>query len=527
MTVQQAFALAADRYREGKPAEAKDLLEQILIHDPQHAYALHLLGIIVRDEGDKGRGLELVRRVIEVSPQWSAAHCTLGDTLLSMGQTDDAIASYRRVLEIDPNNAAVWCSLGAALALQKRYSEAIDAFERFVVLKPDSAEGHYNIGRAYDDQGDIERAALAYRRAVEQHPRFALAWNNLGNKLRHLGQFSQAIDAFRGAIAADSSYAYAHLNMALTLLLVGQNEEGLKEFEWRWLIGDAMADPSAFSRPRWDGSPLNGRRLLVHAEQGLGDTVHFIRYLPLLTPLLGSRGEHAREQVIVEVQPFLLRLIEPYVRKLGERFSLIGRGQRRPAFDVHCPLLSLPHTCKFSISGPPADVPYLQPHAEDVEHWRRRLAEIGASLKVGLVWGGNPAHLGDARRSIALSALAPLAAVPGVQFVSLQVGPPARQAAASAMPLINWSHEFRGFNDAGLMAQLDLIITVDTSVAHIAGAMAVPTWLLLCSAPDWRWGIAGETTRWYPTVRLFRQRRRDDWSDVMAAVTDALRARAG
>jgi len=271
--------------------------------------------------------------------------------------------------------------------------------------------------------------------------------------------------------------------------------------------------PRNFTKPQWDGRALEGRTLLLHAEQGLGDAIQFIRYLPLMS----QRGG----RIIIECYAELQRLFQI----MAGRCQIVACGQPLPAFDLHCPLLSLPRVFGTTLSNIPHVVPYLHPDAEEARKWHHRLLWQSRLVNVGLAWMGNPAHKNDRSRSIKLARLAPLGQVPGVRFFSLQKGEAAAETKTppSGMELVDWTQELKDFADtAGLIANLDLVIAVDTAVVHLAGAMGKPVWTLLPFVPDWRWLLEREDSPWYPTMRLFRQNSWGDWDSVITRVVDAL-----
>jgi len=304
-----------------------------------------------------------------------------------------------------------------------------------------------------------------------------------------------------------------HWNLALALLVQGHFPEGWEEYEWRWKTKGLLSPRQLLPQPLWDGRPLAGRAILLHAEQGLGDTIQFIRYLPLVA----QRGG----RVIVECQPELQRLVQAMTPDI----PVLARGQPLPDFAFQCPLLSLPKALGTTLATIPATVPYLHADAQNVQMWRDRLAGHGSALKVGLIWAGNPHHKNDRNRSVKLASLAPLAQVPGVQFYSLQKGAAAAQAKTPppGMDLIDRTDDLQDFADtAAMIANLDLVIAVDTSVVHLAGALAKPVWTLLPYCPDWRWLLKRQDSPWYPTMRLFRQPEIGDWDSVIQQLAAAL-----
>jgi len=541
MTIPQAFELALQHHRAGRLADAEALYRQILAAQPNHAGALHFLGVIAYDFGRNDLAVDLIRRSIGFDPNNCVAYFNLGEAwraagrleeaiaayrqalrinpdfphacnnlgiaLGERGQLDEAIAVYRSALQIRPGFAEIHNNMGNALREQGKFGEAVVACRSALELQPDFPEAHNNLAAAHAGLGQIDEAIAAYRRALELKPQYPEAHNNLGAALAEHGRLAEAVAAYRRALELKPLYAEAHYNLGVALLAQGDFLRGWEECEWRWKFKDAASPPRAFTQLPWDGSPLEGRTLLLHAEQGFGDAIQFIRYLPLAA----QRGG----KIILECPPELQRLFQTMASDL----PIVARGGTLPAFDAHCPLLSLPRVFSTDLSNIPGTVPYLRADPAAAATWRERLDGHGSSLKVGLVWASSPSFKHDRKRSLRLASLAPLADVPAVQFYSLQKGAAAAEASAppTGMELIDLAEELKDFADtAALVANLDLVIAVDTSVAHLAGAMGKPVWTLLSFIPDWRWLLDRSDTPWYPTMRLFRQPRLTDWAPVIA-----------
>jgi Flp pilus assembly protein TadD len=479
LTVDPTFQTALQHHQAGRLSQARDLYQQILAQQPDHAGALHLSGVIALQEGRNDLAVDLIGKAIALGPSSPEAHCNLGIALQEKGQLTGAVAAYRRAIALKPNYPAA----------------------------------HSNLGAALRDTDKLDEAIAAFRQAIALGPSFADAHSNLGIALRDKGQLDDAITAYRQALALKPDYPEAHHNLALLLLLRGDFLAGWNEFEWRWRCKQFPSPCRTFDQPQWDGSDLAGRTILLHAEQGFGDTIQLIRYVPLVA----SR----RGKVILQCGPELQRL-------LGRTTGIarwVGPGGDLPPFDIHCPLLSLPRAFGTTLQSIPQAVPYLQADAEGVERWRRELAADGGRFRVGLAWAGRPTHRNDRNRSLSLSTLAPLAQARGMTFYSLQKGEAGKQAAnpPAGLELVDWTAELNDFADtAALIANLDLVISVDTAVVHLAGAMAKPAWTLLPFVPDWRWLLEREDSPWYPTMRLFRQPSRGDWGSVIARVAEAL-----
>mgnify|MGYP001809860770 CR=1 FL=1 len=425
-------------------------------------------------------------------------------------QDDDpaaAIPLLTASLTLQPDGDA-FSNLGIALRRLNRLEEALEAYRRSCELVPGSVNARYGLANVLGDLEQFDEAVLHYRQAIKLSPAFGPAYYNLANALRDLGRLDEAEAAFRQAIIRDPGRAAEIRNsLAMCQLLGGRYAEGWNGYEARWETGRLPVRD--LPQPPWDGAALTGRTILLHAEQGFGDTVQFVRY----APVVAARGA----RVVLEVQPGLTELC----RSIPGVAQVVGQGEPLPAIDTHLPLLSLPRVMGAEI---PQTVPYVTPAAALVTLWRNRLAKLRGT-RVGLVWSGNPRHKNDRRRSLPLSAFAGLPADSGYAYISLQLGPAEAELAASPMrgAIHDISTAIRDFHDtAAVLSQLDLVITCDTAVAHLAGAMGRPVWVLLPHAPDWRWGLETEDTPWYPTMRLFRQPSPGDWATPLRRVADEL-----
>jgi tetratricopeptide (TPR) repeat protein len=550
MTIEQAFAVAIAHHRAGRFAEAEEGYRKILVHRPQHAQALHLLGIVAfathryvdaailiqraiaaspaeasyhsdlgltyRIAGRLDEAAVCFRRAVELNPSLAAAHLNLGEALHEMSRFDDAIESYQRVFLLQPNDAGAYNNLGVTLTAKGLMDEAITAFQGALALNADYAEAHNNLGNALCECGRWDEAAAAFRRALVLMPDSPEAHANLGNVLLANGRVEQALACNRELVARRPDLAIAHWNLAHALLLAGQFEEGWREYEWRFPINSSRRDLSA---PRWDGTAAIGETILLHAEQGLGDTLHFFRYVPLV----GARSGAGR--VLLECQASLVRLLS---QSAGSGVEIIARDPSLSvpsiSFDRQLPLLSLPLVLQ-EFEPVSSTHSYLRADPDACARWRERLAPR-PSFRIGFAWKGNPTHKEDHRRSINLDRFMPLLRLPGICFYSLQIGTDSREshqlADAGLFDLTNYITDFA--DTAALMSELDLIITVDTATAHLAGALGRPVWVLLPLLPDWRWGLKGNQTRWYPTMRLFRQESAGDWEAVLSRAMFALTA---
>jgi tetratricopeptide (TPR) repeat protein len=512
MTLQQQLQSALSHHQAGRLAEAEKVYRQILAQQPDHAEALHLLGVLARQSGHSDAAVKLIRQAIRLKPDHAAAHGNLGNALKDLGQLDEAVVCYRQAIRLMPDHADAHCNLGNALKDLGQLDEAIASYRHAIRLKPDFAEAQSNLGSALTGMGRFGEAVVACRQAARLKPDLPEAHNNLGNALQGKGQFEEAIAALRQAIVLNPKLPEAHNNLAFALLARGDFEQGWEEYEWRWKCKD-LPPARNFAQPQWDGCPLEGRTLLLHTEQGLGDAIQFIRYVPLVAQRGGI--------TIIECQAELQRLFQT----VAGRCEVVARSQPLPAFDLHCPLLSLPGVFGTNLANIPNIVPYLSPDPALVDAWNRTLGSPDGQLRVGLAWAGSPRFKADRTRSLNLQQLALFVAVRGVKFYSLQKGPAGEQAKnpPPGLELVDLGPQLNDFADtAAVMSLMDLIITTDTSVPHLAGALARPVWVMLQLVPDFRWLLEREDSPWYPSMRLFRQPCGGDWDSVITRVVETL-----
>ncbi|HEY0836689.1 MAG TPA: tetratricopeptide repeat protein [Azospirillum sp.] len=514
------YNLAVALKGQGGAAAALDALRRCAALRPEHAEAWFTQANVLREGERAAAALPLFHRALALAPDHIEARNNLGLALTGLERLAEAESVLRRTLALRPDYAEAFNNLGAALKEQERLDEAVRVFGHALSVRPDFPEGHINIGVALKAQGHLDAAMAHYRRAIEPGAAPPYAYYNMGNAFQAQGDLDRAIASFQQAVERDAEYVDAHWNLSLALLSRGDFDEGWRRYEWRWR--NRNTPPRDFAQPQWAGEDIAGRTILLHAEQGLGDTLHFVRY----APLVAARGA----RVILEVQPPLVRLLAPMAGQGVER--VIAKGDPLPDFDVHCPLLSLPLAFGTRLDSIPAAIPYLHPDPRDVAAWRERLPD-GGPLKVGLVWAGNPrkevpgANAVDRRRSIALGQLAPLAGTPGVRFYSLQKGDDAAAQLRNPPPgleLIDPMDEVGDFADtAALVSRLDLVIGVDTSVVHLAGGLGRPVWVLSRFDGCWRWLTGRDDSPWYPSLRLYRQEDPGDWAPVIGRLARDLR----
>jgi Flp pilus assembly protein TadD len=495
-------------------AEAGEAYRAALQLDPRRDRTWSNLGIVLRAAGQFDEAIAAFNKAIELDPDSAIANDNLGIVLREAGRIDASLAAHQRALELEPNSSAMLGNLSVTLRLKGRLDDALEACHRAIAADATNAEAYSNLGVTLADSGRTDEAIAASRKALELRPAFAAAWSNLGISLGDQGHFAESLVACQKAVDIEPANAMAHFNLGVILLKLGDFPRGWVEYEWRWRCAE-IYHARAFAQPRWDGQPLHGQTIFLHAEQGLGDAIQFIRYVPLIR----QRGG----RVYLGCHAPLRNLVGGFPGVEG----IFTDGQPVPAFDTHCAIGSLPALFSTTADSIPADVPYLRAKPHLAAYWREKLLPYNGQRKVGLVWAGGESHKNDKNRSTSLSCFAPLAAE-GIVFFSLQKGPASAQAAdpPAGLRLIDFADELFDLVDtAAFIDNLDLVISVDTAVAHLAGAMGKSVWTLLPFNADWRWLLDRDGSPWYPTMRLLRQRRAGDWDEVITRVRGALHAR--
>ncbi len=506
--------------RRGDPATGATCCRPAVHLDPRCPQALFNLALVSKSMGKAEAALTGFRQVLAQHPDNSQAHFHIADLYRTAGDMKAAVHHYREAVRLNPNLPPARNNLGNALKHMGELSAAIQAFTELVRLCPSLAQGRYNLGSALMAAGRLEAATVQLREAVRLNPDDAKAWNNLGLCCKGVGHYAEAIACFSRALRLAPELAEARWNRAVVYLLGGDFTRGWPDFEARHdLPQRRLFYPFRWSTPRWNGEPLPSGTLRVHDEQGLGDTLQFVRYLPWV--------KQRCARVELETQAPLAELL----RDLPGVDAVTVRPAAAPvadATDAHIALMSLPRIFGTDIGTIPSVVPYIWPAIEKRRRWAERLQ--GPGLRAGLVWAGRPEHHNDRNRSSRLQSFIPLLRIPGVRFYSLQKGPAAVQIRDLGLhdTIEDLDAELQDFTDtAAAVACLDLVICVDTAVAHLAGAMARPVWLLLPFIPDWRWMLNRAESPWYPTMRLFRQQQAGDWDPVFRQVAAALRERLG
>jgi tetratricopeptide (TPR) repeat protein len=470
-------AAAKEHHQAMRHAECEAALRRALAVDPSNGSALHMLGLARHALDDKTEAVELMQRALALEPSSAIYLRDLGIMLHGAMRFDEALEASRRSVAIDPDDPATHNGVGATLAELDRPAEAIAAFRRALELKPDYYE----------------------------------CWGNLAHSQQALLQFDAAADSCRRALGIRYDYPEAQVSTAMLALLRGDYANGFTQFEWRWRL--KIMTPRDFKQPAWQGEPLDGKTILLHAEQGYGDTLQCLRFVPEVAAGGG--------RLVLELPPPLAQL----ATSLDGGGEIVLQGRALPPFDVHCAFMSLPRALGINLDNlAQRPVPYLRADPAAVDRWARRLSGTGSGLRVGLAWAGYPKHAAGRRRSIPVERLAGLTRVAGVRFYSLQVGERAQDLALLPPDqVIDLSRELATFAEtAAALANLDLVITVDTALAHLAGALGRRCWVLLAFSPDWRWLTERTDSPWYPSLRLFRQTSLGAWDEVLARVARAL-----
>ncbi len=545
MNVNTAIQAALENYQAGKLHQAEHICKSILSIQPQNANILHLLGIIYYQLKEYDSAISSIEKALQLKPNDADAYFNLGNAFVDTSQLDNAITCYQKALQINPNifevynnlanvfmekgqidNAIIsyqkaiefnpnivdsYDNLGTALIKKKQFDEAISCYQKALQVNPNSADIYNSLGVVFHKKRQYDQAIIYYKKALQLNSKFALAYCNIAKALYQIGQIEEAVIYYKKTLILEPNLSDAHHNMALSLLLSGDFEQGWKEYEWRKKLTNIY--DRDFSQPLWNGSDISGLTILLHAEQGFGDTIQFIRY----APLVAQRGA----RVIVECMKELRSLI----RNVEGIDYILTRGEQLPKFDMHCPLPSLPLLFNTNMESIPANIPYFTANTILVQRWRGKIHNDKSKLKIGLTWLGNPNHVNDETRSCSPKIFLPFDNLANITFYSLQkrMSTEGIENLPKGIKLVDYTKEINDFSDtAAIIENLDLVISVDTSVAHLAGALGKPAWILLPFVPDWRWLLNREDSPWYPTIRLFRQPSLGDWGSIITKIKDEL-----
>jgi tetratricopeptide (TPR) repeat protein len=509
--------LALQAAQAGRLDEAARHCERALGDQPDRVDALKILSGVRFMEGRLDDALAILNRAAPLSPDDPQIQANLGSILTRLGRPNEAIASYRRAITLAPGYAEAHYNLGATYSALDRHDEALAAYRRVLELAPDHAKTLINAGGALSALGRDDEALALYEQALASDPGNVEAETNRGTALHRMGRSDEAMGHYERALDLRPEDAVARWNRGLIELYKGDFTRGWADYECRWQKPDFAPYQRDFPGPAWRGeTDIAGKTILIYAEQGFGDTLHFCRY----ANLLAQRGA----KVILEVQPALKALLA----SLDGASAVYARGESLPSFDVHCPIMSLPLAFKTDLASIPGTVPYLAPKSETRALWRERLG-ARSKPRIGIAWTGNPGQKSDRIRSMTLAHLAPLVGDQRFEWHVLQkdIRDSDRATLASLPGLRVHGDELHDFDHtAALTCEMDLVISVCTSIIHLAGALARPGWVMLPLPPDWRWLEGRADSPWYPTVRLFRSTRPASWDAVIDAVRTALDAQS-
>lgn len=537
-------------HRKGLIARAKSTYEEIIKINPNHANALFLLGVVHAQKNNHQQAIDCIGRAIACQPDNAYFHFVLGNSLKELGKFDQAISSFDQAIALNPDYAEAYLQRGTvlhelnqfeleiwnydqAIALNlpntsgridahfkrgsamkelKRWREALVSYDQAINLNPHHAEALCNRGNILNELKQLEEAVASYNKTIELEPSYAEPYYNRGIALAGLNRMDEAIASYNQAIALKPDYMGAHYNKSLALLVKGELAAGWELYEWRWRSENNGPKQRDFSQPLWLGKePLRGKTILLHNDQGLGDAIHFSRYARHVAALGAT--------VVLEVQQPLTSLL----KHLQGVDTVIARGQALPDFDCHCPLLSLPLAFGATLDNVPNERRYLSSDPEKIRLWEQRLGRK-TTRRIGLAWSGNEQHSNDHNRSVTLAQLLPH--LPSsFHYVSLQKELRAvDRATLNQQSMVeHYGEELHDFSDtAALCDVMDLVVSVDTSVAHLSAALGKPTWIMLPFKPDWRWLLDRSESVWYPTARLYRQNKRGEWGNVFESIRDDL-----
>jgi tetratricopeptide (TPR) repeat protein len=540
----QDFADAMRLHQAGQFEEARVSYQRVLSIQPDHSVALHHLGVIALQAGNSEEAVKYIGMAVKVQPTYAFAHNNLGNALKNTGRIEDAKPAYTTAIsqkadyaEAYYNRAIVWDEIGNSEAAQVDYKKAIDLkaeyldakiglgallnkvgeheeslayFEQVLTIDAKNMAALNNRGNVLEELGRLDDALESYDLALKISPTNADILVNKGNVLKDLRRIDEAFELYNKAVDVAPQSAKAHYNRGLSCLMTGDLEKGWDDYQWRWQNTALSMQRPVTDKPVWDGTDLNGKTILLYPEQGKGDEVQFARYIPLVA----ERGG----RVVLWASRPMLRLLSGVSGAAIVCDTLEGAG----SYDCHASLMDLPGIFRTSLETIPNETPYLNLENDLLDIWSGRLGPK-ENLRVGLVWAGNPAHKNDRNRSIDLELFQPLSEIKELSLFSLQVGQSEKAAIVLGSSVRELEKEIKDFADtAAAISALDLVISVDTAVAHVAGALGKPVWTLLPFIPDWRWLLDRDDSPWYPSMRLFRQDRPGDWSGVITNVVTEL-----
>ena len=509
---QLLFLLGTAYFQTGNAKEAVGCLQKSLDKNPSNPAAHSNLGLALQELKRFDEALQSYDQALRIKPDFAEAFYNQGNALRELERFDEALQSYDQALRIKPDSAEAFNNQGNALKELKRFDEALASYGEALRIKPDFAEAFNNQGNALQELKRFDEALQSYDQALRIKPDSAEAFNNRGKALKDLKQFDEALQSYDQALRIKPDYAEATWNKSFLLILIGNYLEGWKLYESRLEKEDTKKDYYQFQQTSWRGQEdIQGKTLLIHSEQGLGDVIQFVRYLKKIHQL-GIK-------IILEVPEQLVSLISTF----DVPMTVVEKGKKRPDFDAYCPLLSLPYIFKTTVETIPASIPYLFANKEKTEDWKLQLGNQ-TQKRIGLVWSGSTVHKNDHNRSISLDALSELLELP-FEWHSLQKEYRERdkEFLLNHPEIHQHQDELNDFSDtAALIECMDIVISIDTSVAHLAGALGKPVWILLPFMPDYRWMLEREDCPWYPSAKLVRQDESRNWSNVLNLIKNNL-----
>ncbi len=517
----QLLTKAMEAQNQGDNHKAKELYQQVVKIQPANFECWHILGVFEYQIKNYDEALKIFTKVISIQPRFAPAHSNLGLVLQDLKRYKEAIASYDKSLELDASLYAAYNNRGNAFKDLGIFDKALESYSMALIYLPDYAEAIYNLAEIYKCLHRFDDSLKYYDRAIHTRPNYAEAHNNRGLMLQFLNRVDEAIQSFDRTLQIWPDYAPAHSNKSLALLLQGNYSEGFEEHEWRWRMKEFTSAQRHFHQPQWDGSiaQLEGKTILIHCEQGLGDTLQFCRYVPFVLET-GAR-------VLFEVQASVYGLMKQIINPE----CLIKQGDQIPDFDLHCPLISIVHCLRSSVARIPSRQSYLTAEEATRNKWSSVLGQR-VKPRIGYVWSGNVHHHNDFFRSIPLQTFLPYLISLSQDFDCICLQKEFRTGELELLAQVPGWRDFSvgivDFEDTAALCELvDLVITVDTSVAHLAAALGRPTWVMLPFAPDWRWLLERDDSPWYPSVKLYRQKSISNWNSVLDPLTLDIKSRFG
>ena len=514
MDTSHTMETALKYHQAGQLIQAKQLFEQILQSNQNHPQALHSLGLIAHQRGQNDLARDLIQKAIGEDELCPKFHYNLGIVLEALVKKKEAMQSYEQALRIKDDYFEALNNAGNILQSLGRYSDAVEKYKNVLSIKPDYVEAYHNMAVAFSMMDNYEEVIRQCDNAIALRPDYAQAYNTKACALQMLGRHLEAVDVYRKALQIRPDYADAHVNLAMALLLLGKFEQGWTHYRRRTNTANIYC-PDNIETSRWDGSQFEGKKLLIWCEQGIGDAINFVRYLPRVKAKGGT--------VTLSAKKSLLRLFSQ-LEGVDELVQATKETIPTGRFDLHVPLLDLPQIFNTNVETIDDCVPYLSADSKEAQSWRTKLN--ATEFKVGIVWAGSSTHKNDRNRSCSLEQFLGLTQIPSIRLYALQKGSAANQLRelTDNTLITNIADQLDDFADtAAAIENLDLVISVDTAVLHLSGAMGKPVWALLPFVPDFRWMLNRTDTPWYPTMKLFRQNKLGRWDDVFARVTSQLK----